>query len=250
MKSGPALRIPLRAALGRLFVLAAFLAPASAFPAGLENRAEDGMAQAPAAVKPQPVPQAVAAPADTALRRPAGMALTFSAVLQVEEQEKAAALVVARAESLGGWFSRRAKTTIELRLPTARADTFIQGLGDLGLLVDRNLSTQNLEVERDELASRLKARRATLKDYYAMLKESGDSTLFTIQNEMVGLQTEIEQTAGQILKLEDRMAHAQVAVHFRFQERGAALATGVSRFKWLNRLDLPHLMRRFEFGSP
>lgn len=180
--------------------------------------------------------------------RPPGMAVTFFAVLQVEEPDKTAEILVARAEVLGGWFTRRAKTSLELRLPTSKADSFIQGLDSLGVLVDRNLTTRNLEGERDELASRLRARKAMLQDYYAMLKESGDSTIFTIQNEIVNLQTEIEQTQGQIVKLEDQMAFAQVTVSFRFQERTAPLTSGASRFKWLNRLDLPSLMNRFEAG--
>jgi hypothetical protein len=86
-----------------------------------------------------------------------------------------------------------------------------------------------------------------LQDFYAMLKESSDSTIFTIQNEIVHLQTEIEQTTGQIQKLEDRMAFAEITIHFRFQERGAPLTTGRSRFMWLNRLNLPTLMERFDY---
>lgn len=179
--------------------------------------------------------------------RQQGVGIVFSCVLQVEESEKAAAQVIARAESLGGWFTRRAKETLELRVPSALADSFIGNLSSLGVPMDRNLSTQGLDGERDELASRLKARRATLQDYYAMLKESGDSTIFTIQNEIVNLQSEIEQTAGQIQKLEDRMAFAEITIHFRFQERGAPLTTGKSRFGWLNELDLPTMMERFDY---
>jgi hypothetical protein len=176
-----------------------------------------------------------------------GVGIVFSCVLQVEESEKAAAQVIARAESLGGWFTRRAKEMLELRVPSALADSFIGGLSTLGVPLDRNLSTQGLDGERDELASRLKARRAILQDYYAMLKESGDSTIFTIQSEIVNLQSEIEQTAGQIQKLESRMAFAEITVYFRFQERGAPLTTGKSRFGWLNILDLPTMMERFDY---
>jgi hypothetical protein len=104
-----------------------------------------------------------------------------------------------------------------------------------------------VEGELNELASRLKARRGMLQDFYAMLKQSSDSTIFTIQNEIVGLQTEIEQTTGQIQKLEERMDFAVVTVHFRFQERGAPLTTGKSRFGWLNRLDHPTMMERFDY---
>jgi CRISPR/Cas system Type II protein with McrA/HNH and RuvC-like nuclease domain len=136
---------------------------------------------------------------------------------------------------------------LALRVPSARADTFINRLADFGIPLDRNLTTQSLEAERDELASRFKARRAMLQDYYAMLKESSDSTIFTIQSEIVNLQSEIEQTAGEIQKLDDRMAFAEISVFFRFQERGAPLTTGQSRFRWLNRLDLPTLMGRFDY---
>lgn len=191
---------------------------------------------------------AAEAPApDTGARKLEGLSIAFSCVLQVEESDKAASQVIARAESLGGWFTRRAKTGLELRVPSARADTFIGRLADFGIPMDRNLSTQSLEGERDELASRLKARRAMLQDYYAMLKESSDSTIFTIQSEIVNLQSEIEQTVGQIQKLEERMDFAEISVNFRFQERGAPLTTGKSRFKWLNRLDLPTLMGRFNY---
>jgi hypothetical protein len=175
-----------------------------------------------------------------------GVAIVFSSVLQVEESEKASAQVIALAESLGGWFNRRAKTALELRIPSALADSFISRLSSLGVPMDRNLSTQSVEGELNELASRLRARRGMLQDFYAMLKESSDSTIFTIQNEIVSLQTEIEQTTGQIRKLEDRMAFAEMTVHFRFQERGAPLTTGKSRFGWLNRLDLPTMMERFD----
>lgn len=203
--------------------------------------------ETPQAGAPMAAKAAGQAAADTGARKLEGVAINFSCVLQVEESEKAALRIIARAESLGGWFTRRAKTSLELRVPSALADTFIHRLADIGLPMDRNLTTQSLEGERDELASRLKARRAMLQDYYAMLKESSDSTIFTIQSEIVNLQSEIEQTAGQIQKLEDRMAFAEVAVSFRFQERGAPLTTGQSRFKWLNRLDLPTLMGRFDY---
>jgi hypothetical protein len=211
--------------------------PALAVAVAILAAAESPAAQQQGQTAP---PQSPAAPQQ-------GVGIVFSCVLQVEESEKAAAQVIARAESLGGWFTRRAKEMLELRVPSALADSFIDGLSSLGVPLDRNLSTQGLDGERDELASRLKARRAILQDYYAMLKESGDSTIFTIQSEIVNLQSEIEQTAGQIQKLENRMAFAEITVHFRFQERGAPLTTGRSRFGWLNELDLPTMMKRFKY---
>lgn len=221
----------------RLIAAIAF-AVALAFAAGTTAETAAGKTVGTAAGK---------ANADTAAGPMHGVAIVFSCVLQVEESDKAAAQVIARAESLGGWFTRRAKTTLELRIPSAQADSFIGRLSSLGIPMDRTLSTQSVEAELNELVSRLKARRGMLQDFYAMLKESSDSTLFTIQSEIVGLQTEIEQTTGQIQKLEDRMAFAEVTVHFRFQERGAPLTTGKSRFGWLNRLDLPTLMEGFDY---
>jgi hypothetical protein len=238
----------------RLFFLCAALAPwaAPAPQPGAYPPAPGGYAGSPKAL-PQTQPVADTppplSPPDSA-GRPPGIAIAFSGVLQVEESEAAARALIAQAESLGGWFVRRSKSDLELRVPSARADTFIAAMAALGILMDRNLTTESLEAERAESTSRLKARRGMLQDYYAVLKESSDSTLFTIQNEIVNLQTEIEQTAAQIRKLEDRMAYAQVTVYFRFFERAAPLATGQSRFEWLNRLDLPTLMRRFDYVDP
>jgi hypothetical protein len=186
---------------------------------------------------------------DSVSGRPQGLAVTFSAVLQVEEPEKIAALVIARAESLGGWFSSRSQASLELRIPTRNADGFFESLASLGVLLDRHLSTQSLDGERDDLLHRLKARKATLQDYFAMLKESGDSTVFTIQSEVIELQADIERTEALILKSEDRMAYARATLNFRFQDRGAPLATGNSRFPWLNELGLPNLRERFRYES-
>lgn len=186
---------------------------------------------------------------DTAAGRPQGMAVDFSAVLQIEEPEKIAGVVVARAESLGGWFTSRSKTALQLRIPVAAADSFLQGLASLGVLLDRSLTSTSLEASLDETLSRLKARKATLRDYYAMLKESSDSTVFTIQREIAEMQAEIEKTQGMVQNLEDRMAYARATIHFRFQERGAPLATGKSRFQWLNGLGLPEMLGRFRDGT-
>jgi hypothetical protein len=234
----------------RIFLCAALSASFAHAQPTPKSAAKAGYAGTPDAwPQTQPALDAVAplSPPDSA-GRPPGVAIVFSCVLQVEESEQAARAIVAKADSMGGWFMRRSKSDLELRVPSARADTFIAGLAGLGVLLDRNLSTESLEGERGELTSRLKARRGMLQDYYAVLKESGDSTLFTIQSEIVNLQTEIEQTGAQIQKLEDRMAYARVTVSFRFFERAAPLTTGQSRFRWLNHLDLPNLMRRFPDG--
>lgn len=227
----------------------AFLAVLSASAVAQVSMADvTAAAQAAPAAPAAPAAEVPAARPDTSLGRPPGMAVDFSAVLQVEEPEKIADLVVARAESLGGWFSSRGKTALQLRIPVAAADSFLSGLASLGVLLDRSLTSTSLEASLDEANSRLKARKATLRDYYAMLKESGDSTVFTIQREIAELQAEIERTQGTVLNLKDRMAYARATIHFRFQERGAPLATGKSRFRWLNRLGLPEMLGRFRHG--
>jgi hypothetical protein len=185
------------------------------------------------------------APAAASVLAP-GLAMTFSCVLQVEEMDTTLGLLIAKSDSLGGWFTSRSKSSLVLKIPVALADSMVDFISTTGIALDRNLNTIQLEPERNELVSRLKARRATLEDYFTMLKESSDSTVFTIQSEIVRLQVEIDQTAGQIKKLEDQMAYAHLTVHFRFQERTAPIATGKSRFKWLNRLELPVFLGGFK----
>jgi hypothetical protein len=175
------------------------------------------------------------------------LSVSYSCVLQVEETDKTLLALIAKAESLGGWFTHRSKTSLQLKVPIEFSDSLVTFIATLGVPLDRQLNTSPLESQRKELLSRLKARRATLDDYFAMLKESSDTTVFTIENEIVRLQSEIDQTTGQIQKLEDRMAFAEMTVHFRFQERAAPAATGRSRFKWLNRLELPIFLGGFDY---
>jgi hypothetical protein len=169
-------------------------------------------------------------------------------VVQVEEPARAAENLIRRTESMGGYFSNRTQESLELRLPMAKADTWIDSLSSIGLVVERNLQTESLEGVWLELISRLKAKRSSLNDYYAILKVSGDSTIFLIQNSITQLQREMEETSQTILKLQDRMQFAHLTVHFRFPNRTAPLATGESRFLWLNRLDLHTLLEHFKYA--
>ncbi len=184
---------------------------------------------------------------DSLVIKDQGLSVNYSCVLQVEETDKTLMLLIAKAESVGGWFTNRSKTSVQLKIPNPFSDSLMAYITTLGVPLDRNLNTTQLEPQRKELLSRLKARRATLDDYFAMLKESSDSTVFTIESEIVRLQSEIDQTTGQIQKLEDRLAFAEMTIHFRFQERTAPVATGQSRFKWLNRLELPVFLGGFDY---
>lgn len=208
-----------------------------------------------AATAPAAVPTAATTPAavptsiDSGLNRPAGLELNFTAVVQVEEPAKAAENLIRRTESMGGYFSNRTQESLEFRLPMAKADAWIDSLSGIGLVVERNLQTESLEGVWLELISRLKAKRASLNDYYAMLKVSGDSTIFLIQNSITQLQREMEETSHTILKLQDRMQFAHLTINFRFPNRAAPLATGVSRFPWLNRLDLHGLLKHYQYAG-
>jgi hypothetical protein len=190
-----------------------------------------------------------AAKVDSTLGRPGGLELNFSAVMQVEEPTKVANLLIARTESMGGFFSNRNQDFIEFRLPMKMADAWIDSLAFAGLVIDRNLQTESLENQWVEQSSRLKAKQASLNDYYAMLKVSGDSTVFIIQNAISQLQTEIEQTQREVFKLENRMNFARLSVSFRFPDRTPPLASGKSDFEWLNRLNLQDLLQRFKYAD-
>lgn len=230
--------------LSTALAAASATAPAATKPASPSPQAAAAApATAPAATSPQAARASTAA--DTA--RPAGLAVTFSAVLEVDEPGKAADQLVARAEAMGGWFAQRTQEYLSLRLPARHVDALLDSLPALGLVVEKSMETESLEGQQADLEARLKAKRATLDDYYAMLKVSGDSTIFTLQNAIASLQMDIEQTMQQKLKLEDRMAFARVTVSFRFQDRRAPLANGRSRFPWLNELGLQNLMGRFDY---
>jgi len=115
---------------------------------------------------------------DTAMRPP-GLALAFTAVIQVDEPGKASQLLVDRAEAMGGYFSRRTQEYLDLRIPARKFDAFVDSLPVLGLIMEKNLETQNLDPQRTELEARIKAKRATLEEHYRTDRARVESRLLS-----------------------------------------------------------------------
>ncbi len=169
-----------------------------------------------------------------------------SLVLKVTQVEPAADALVARAREAGGWFSTRTGDRVVLRVPSARTEAFVAGAESLGVVVDRSFHSEDRSLQLADLRSRAAARRQMLAQYMALLQTAEQDSVLTVEREIVALVAEIEGYEGRIRFLEDRVAYAEVAVAFRFQDRTAPVNDGSSSFAWLNTVNLSDLLDDFQ----
>jgi hypothetical protein len=179
----------------------------------------------------------------------AGLAFTYSATLKVDDAEAALGVFIAAAESAGGYFMRKSKDYLELRVPSDKAPAIWKSLPERGLVVDQTLSSENLGTQLVNLNARIAAKRKVLDQYFALLQTAGDSTFFQIENALSNLQREIDAALGQKRVAEDRVDFARLHIAFSFHDRTAPLPTGNTRFPWLNALSLQNLLDRFGHGQ-
>jgi len=180
----------------------------------------------------------------------AGLAFAYRAVLKVDDAEAALKSLVASAESIGGYFANQSREQLDLRIPSAQAADFWKSLSGHGLMAEQYLESENLTTYVAELEGRISAKRKTLEQYYALLQNASDTTLFQIEAYISSLQQEIDAATGEKNMAEDRTAFARVNISFAFHDRTAPLPTGNTRFPWLNAMGLQTLLERFGYGRP
>ncbi len=181
---------------------------------------------------------------------PSGLALTMNGVLKVEDPEATLKTLVAAADSLDGYFARASKNSLELRIPTSKAQTFWQTLPKYGLVVEQNQRSENLSSELVDLQARLAARQKTMNQYMTLLETANDTAVFQIEEAISILQEDVDATQGQIHRDLDRVYFARLTVNFFFHDRTAPLPTGTTRFAWINALGLQSLLNRMDFARP
>lgn len=209
---------------------AASTAPAGALDAGT----------APA----KPVMEAaVPAPAPPALE-----VITASLTLKVKVPEEAATALVAKAEALGGYFSRRTHQQLVLKVPAQEVNTWIAYASTLGVVADRSFERQNVSQQLVEARSRLAAREEVMKRYLEVLQEAGTSGVLQVEQEVNRMVGEIEQIKGQLRLTEHRISLAEISVSFQFRDRAAPLRDGRSSFPWLNTVNLADLVEDFQYA--
>lgn len=173
--------------------------------------------------------------------------ITASLVLKVQVPEDAASALVARAEKLGGYFSRRTQQQLVLKIPAEQVNDWLAYAATLGVVAERSFERQNVNQQLVESRSRLGAREEVMKRYLELLQEAGTASVLQVEQEVNRMVGEIESIKGQLRLTEHRIQFAELTVSFKFRDRAAPLRDGRSSFPWLNTVNLADLVEDFQY---
>jgi len=169
----------------------------------------------------------------------------YSAHMQVgtAEPTKAVEKTKALAEQRGGYMQRMAGTTIVIRIPAERFDETMADLEQLGVVVNKAITAQDVTEEFIDLELRLKNNEVLLGKLHALLEKAKDvKQALAVEKEIARVQTEIERLTGRLNRMKDRIAMATITVEFI---EVSAVPPGMQvqlPFWWLGELGLGNLL--------
>ncbi|MEE8600344.1 DUF4349 domain-containing protein [Euzebya tangerina] len=158
---------------------------------------------------------------------------TVTVQIEPGEFDTAFGQIVARAQALGGHVSWTSSSTnpgpddttltsgqVTIRIPVQSFEDLLTSLGDAGEVVDRNITSQDVTAEFTDLESRRRNLQAQERFYLGLLDQAqGVEDAIAIQQQLDGIQSQIEQITGRLNLLEDRSSFSTLTV--LLQERGA-----------------------------
>lgn len=208
----------------------------------------------------QPAPLATAAPGapppppSDGTRRDAGgevavvrgpmLIYTAQITMAVFEVNASLAKVETIGRDLGGFLAKRDDRSVTIRVPAARFEEAVKRIEDVGDMLHRNVSAQDVTEEFRDLEIRLKSARAVqqrLTELLARATKVEDS--IAIERELDRVTGEIERIEGRMKFLRDRAAYSTITVAFdakpKEQVGGGAVKLPV---RWLYDLGLRRLL--------
>lgn len=172
-------------------------------------------------------------------------AVQIQLVVKVSDRDLAAESLVASAERLKGYFTRKARNAVVLRVPAAGLPTLLAEAAAQGQVIDRQLRREDLGTALLQKEAALKAKTEVQGQYLALLEQADADGALTVERELVQLVAEMETLNGQIRHLRHRVAFASVEVRFDYRDRPAPVPDGSSSFAWLNTMNLSDLFEEF-----
>lgn len=166
--------------------------------------------------------------------------------LKVQKKEQVADALVSKAEELGGYYSSRSDYALQLKIPVAKAEEYLEFVTEQGLVANRSFNSQSLSQEIADLRARLKTREELLQKYFGILEEAQSDHVIAVENEVIRLISEIENLKGQLRKQEHLSTFADISIEFRFRNRRAPIADGSSSFAWINTLNITDMLYNFQ----
>jgi hypothetical protein len=181
--------------------------------------------KAPAPEPPPPPPATPVTQPKPAETGPAGEVaqitgplLIFTAhfVMAVFEVDKSLDAVERTARDLGGFLSRRDDHSITVRVPAARFEEAVATVEEVGDVVSRNVSSEDVTDQFRDLTIRLQNATA-MRDRLEKLLAKADKVedALNVERELGRVTEEIELIKGRLKFLKDRVSFSTLTVEFR-----------------------------------
>lgn len=169
---------------------------------------------------------------------------TAGITMMVAEIKAALARVEGLTREIGGYLARRDDVSITIRVPVARFDEAVRRIEELGQVIHRNVSVEDVTEEFTDLEVRLRnlrAIRARLEGLLAKAKTVEESVL--IERELGRVAGEIDRIEGRMKLLRDRAAFSTITVSLKERPR-ESIGQGTPRLpvSWLDQLGLGRLL--------
>jgi hypothetical protein len=174
------------------------------------------------------------------------VAIGSSLTIQVSDRDKTAAAAVAKAESLGGYFSLLNDDAVTLKVPADRSRELIEFVKASWKPVDESFRAEDVGASLDELRASLKAKQELLAQFEKLLAAADAAGILEVEAAGARLIGEIETLKGRLGALQHRLDFATVVVNFRLLGRERPRDDDVTPFPWLNAVGLNSLLREFE----
>jgi len=177
---------------------------------------------------------------------PQQVAIGSSLTIQVSDRDASAALVMAKAEALGGYFSAVTHEALTLKVPADKARELIEFIKANWKPVEESYRSESMVTSLDQLHARLKAKQELYARFEKLLATADAADIIEVEAAASKLIGEIELLKGRLRAAQHRIDFATVAVNFRLMQRERPRDDGSSPFAWLNSLGLEALLRGFE----
>lgn len=177
------------------------------------------------------------------------VARTHATTLKVIDRVVAADAIVAKTESLEGYFTERTEDGLLLRVPQAKLAELSAFVESQGTVLLREVATQDLAAQLENYKAIIATREQLLQRYLDALAKANGEGVVAIEREATRLVQEIESMKGALRLSEHQLALATLRVSFQFRDRTGPARDGHSSFKWLNTVNLADLLGAFQYEN-
>lgn len=146
-----------------------------------------------------------------------------SLTLEVENLDEAEQTVLNWGTSLGGYMSDsnswKNSRSITLRIPSERFDEAMSGIGALGVIISRNISTNDVTERFYDLQGRIETKQILYERLNEYLKKATNmADLINIESELNEVQSDLESMQGQMNRLSNQISFSTLSVYLELPE--------------------------------